>query len=108
MEKENNVWMDEEEIIHVIVPETTTEEEILKIFGGIEESLKKTLKKGKILINLKVLKVIYSATFRQTLAEKIKDLNKEPGYEKAAIFGASPANRMITTIVLKISGVKNV
>ena len=38
MEKENNVWMDEEEIIHVTVPETTTEEEILKIFLDWVES----------------------------------------------------------------------
>ena len=108
MKKENNVWMDESEIIHVLVPEITSEEEILEIFGDIEENLKKTSSKAMILIDMKVAKVIYSATFRQKLAEKIKTLNEEPGYEKAAIFGTSPTNKVITSIVLKVSGVTNI
>ncbi len=108
MEKENNVWMDESEIIHVTIPEITSAEEILEIFGEIEKNLKKTSNKAKVLVNMKVAKVIYSATFRQKLAEKIKALNEEPGYEKVAIFGTSSANKMITSVVLKVSGVTNI
>ena len=108
MEKKNNVWMDDNEIIHVIVPEITTEKEILEIFGEIEKNLRKTSSKAKLLINMKTAKVIYSTAFRQTLAEKIRAVNEAPGYEKAAIFGSSQTNKVITIIVLRVSGVKNI
>ncbi len=106
--EENNIWLDSYKILHVIVPETATEKDILDVFEKMKENLKAVSEKAKLLINVKIAKVIYSSTFRQAIAEKIKSFNEDPGYEKIAILSLSLANRAIATIVLKGAGVENI
>ena len=106
--EENNIWLDSYKILHVIVPETATEKDILDVFEKMKENLKAVSGKAKLLINAKIAKVIYSSTFRQAIAEKIKSFNEDPGYEKIAILSLSLANRAIATIVLKGAGVENI
>ena len=107
-EKKGKVYIGNDGILHIMVPELVTEEDIWEILEEIKKSLGGTLGETKILIHMKTTSVIKSSVFRKITANKIRNLAEKPGYGKAAIFGSNTVLRTIAKFIVAASRVKNI
>ncbi len=109
-EKENKVWIDEKGTIHIFETEPFTEQDIYHILETAKEALKKLRGKGKILVKIteKVTIPVTSSYTRKILVEETKNIIKDPGFEKAAIYGGSAVSRTVASFIIMATGVKNI
>jgi hypothetical protein len=105
---ENKVWTGRDGILYVKVIKTSVEEDVFEILGKIEEALKKSPPKTKILVSMLSSSIIKSSKFRNKCGEKIKKLYKNIGFGKAAIFGLNVTLRTIAKFIIVASGIKNI
>ena len=106
--KQNRVWLREGGIVCITLAKTLTEEDIWNILEDSEEKLRRLSGKGKVLINMSTTSVIRSSQFRKITTEKIKKIARDPGFEKAAIYGGDIVLRTIASFIIMTSGTKNI
>lgn len=107
MEKEKSkIWIDEEGILNVKMIKGVTEDEILNLFKEGREIAKEFTEKPLILIDLTSGIVIISSKIRKNIAEHVKELAKEIGFKKIAIFGGV-MSRTVVSFLISTTGIKN-
>ena len=105
---ENRVWIGKDGIIYVKMVKATVEEDAFEILGKIEEALRKSPPKTKILISILTSSIVKSSQFRKKCGEKIKELYENIGFGRTAIFGLTVIPRAIAKFIIAASGVKNI
>ena len=109
----SKIWLSDEEIICINISNMSDEKDINGILEKTKELLEKFKGKRKILIALSsqtgmLSQMWHTFQARTVLAEKTKSIFKEPGFEKAAIFGGNTTKRVVAAFIITASGVKNV
>jgi len=97
-------------IILFDMSDLSSEESILEKIRAIKEALVQANGEGRVLIKMTpFLKnpITRSSIFRKRMAEKAIEVFKEPGFERAAIFGASVVTKTIASFIINASGLNN-
>lgn len=108
-EGENKVWLDKDGIVNIQVAKAITAEEAYALIDGGGRFLRSFKGKGKVLIHVFPYKGPFVATsrFRKTVSERIKEIIKDPGFEKVAISGVTTIIKTVSSFIITASGVKN-
>ena len=111
--RKTKVWLRGDGILCINVSGIATKEDINEMVEKTKDFLKTLQGKGRILLKLTtdlriVSKAWYTYKHRKILAEKTKNLFKEPGFKKAAIFCKGVTNRTVASFIITASGVDNV
>ncbi len=109
MEKkeENKVFIREDGIIYVKIGEKVSEEGIRDLINRIMEVLGGAPKKPKILVNVGILFLIHSSSFRKEISDKIKIIFKEHEFEKIAFYSVNVKTRTVVSFIIAGTGFKN-
>lgn len=105
--EKNKIWVGKDGILHLKVARTFIEEDVMELIKEVKETLGGFQAKAKILADMSTTSIIRSSQFRKRTAEQIMKMAKDPGFEKAAIFGGNAVMRTIASFIIMASGVKN-
>ena len=110
MEEKNKTWLDDNGITNIKIAEVVTEEDINELLEGAVKILRQSQGKRKVLINIIPYLGPFIATpgFRKRMADKVKTVLKDPGFDKVAISGGNIAIRTVTSFIIMASGIMNV
>jgi hypothetical protein len=103
---ENKIWLDENNIINVKLDKNSDKEEIMSLFDSGEKFARELLGNTSILIDLTSGFFITSSKDRKEIAFKFRDLVKDPGFKKIAVFGKVTAIT-IASFIISVSNLKN-
>jgi len=103
------VFVGRDGIINVELAKTMEEKDVEQLVTEIEEIMKKTPGKARILFNLTSTTThIRSSQFRKELAERIKKIDKNIGFTKVAFFGGNLIIRTIASFIIATAEFKNI
>lgn len=106
--KENKIWLENDGIIRINIGKKMEEE----IFRELTERLKEIAEKvsGKLTVLVDVSKVphIPSSAFRKMGVNLIKDLFKNPGFKKIALWGGGKIQRTVASFVITTTRMKTI
>jgi hypothetical protein len=107
--KSQKVWLDKNKIVHIMIEEVVTEEDINVLIDSAVVILKQFPKEGKVLITITPYEGPFIATpgFRKRIAKKVNNIIKSPGIKKVAVIGGTTIIRTVTSFIIAASGVKN-
>lgn len=105
----NSLWIDKDRVVNIKIIKVITQEEAYEIIDVAERLLKDSKGKSRVLIQILAYKgpFIASSEFRKQVSKKIKEVIKDPGFEKVAILGGTIIIRTVSSFIITASGVKN-
>lgn len=109
-EGESKVWVKNDEIMYIRIGNLSSKKKVFGLLEKLKEILKRFSDKEKVLIDLGVFPFappVHSSLFRKQVVEKLKEITKEAGYKKVAVFWGNTVKRTITSFVIVASGMKN-
>lgn len=107
-EKEYTIFVDDEGIVNIIVPQLIDEEETYKALKKFKEALKSLKEKRKVLVDMMNTRdFITSDEVRKNAADFLKAIqdNPESMIVKGAVFGGPIVVRTIGKFILTLAGV---
>lgn len=110
-EERGGVWIGDDGIVHIEITRVVTGEYVDKLIKKVKLVLEEFSGKGKILVNMGNMADtlgIRSSHFRKKSVEQARDLIKNPGFEKAAIFKGNVMQRTIASFIIVASRQKNI
>ena len=105
--EESKIWLDENNIINVKIDKNIKTEEIMNLFDKGEEFGRELSGNTSILIDLTSGFFVTSSKFRKEIAERFKDLIRDPGFKKVAVFGGIVAIT-VASFIISLSKMENV
>jgi len=105
--EENKVFIREDGIIYVEIGEKVSEQGIRDLIDKIMEVLGDIPKKPKILVNIGILFLIRSSSFRKELSDKIKTIFKEHEFGKIAFYSVNIKTRTVVSFIIAGTGLEN-
>lgn len=105
--EENKVFVREDGIICIEIGEKVSEEGIRDLINRIMEVLGGVSNKPKILVNVGILFLIRSSSFRKEISYKIKTIFKEHEFGKIAFYSANIKTRTVVSFIMAGTGLKN-
>lgn len=108
--KKDSVWTEEGGIVHIFQDKPFTEESVLELAEAVKEALAGAKGPTKILYRLtrKMKGSVTSSRVRKKLVDEIKDVIREYGFEKAAVYDGNTATRTVASFILGVLNVKNI
>ena len=105
--EESRVWLDENNIINVKIGKNVDGEKIMDLFNRGERLSREFLDNPLILIDLTSGFFVTSSKLRKEIAEKFKELVRDPGFKKVAVFGGIAAVT-VASFIISLSKMDNV
>ena len=105
--EENKVFIREDGIIYVEIGEKVSEQGIRDLIDKIMEVLGDIPKKPKILVNIGILFLIRSSSFRKELSDKIKTIFKEYEFGKIAFYSVNIKTKTVVSFIIAGTGLEN-
>ena len=105
--EENKVFIREDGVIYIEIGERVSEEGIRDLINRIVEVLGGVPKKPKILVNVGILFLIHSSSFRKEISDKIKTIFKEHEFGKIAFYSMNIKTRTVVSFIIAGTGFKN-
>ena len=106
--KESKVWLGEDGIIHIEMGGIINEKTLELLKENFLEVAKKLSTKPKVLAVLGPVPHVPSSLFRRKTLEVVKEVLKNPGFEKIAICGGGAMQRISALFIITASGLKNI
>lgn len=102
--------LEKDGIIYLTMTDESSEEAIEEVINKTKEELKKFKGKGKIFVHINpVLGLpLRRYVFRDRLVENAREIIKDIGFSKAAVFGQRIVTRTVAFFIIKAVGVKNI
>ena len=108
-DKEFKIWLGDDGVVRIKLGKTKFNEEALDSLGEkYREITKKLSAKPKILTDVNFVQFGAPAAFRRKTVRFIKDINKDPGFEKQAIWGGSTIIKVVVSFLLTATRLKNI
>ena len=105
--EESRIWLDENNIINVKIGKNVEREKIMDLFNRGEKITRELLDNPSILIDLTSGFFVTSSKLRKEIAERFKELVKDPGFKKVAVFGGIAAIT-VASFIISLSKIENV
>ena len=102
--------LEKDGIIYLTMTDESSEEAIEKVIAKTKEELKRLKGKGKIFVHINpVLGLpLRQYAFRNKLVESAKEIIRDIGFSKAAVFGQRTVTRTVAFFIIKAVGIKNI
>ena len=107
VEEELKVWIDKDGIANIKIIRNFTIEDVKALMKEGRELARSLSEKPKILLDMTSGLNALSSQFRKEIGEQVKELVKDPGFKKVAVFGGVIA-RTIASFIIVASGEKNI
>ena len=104
----SKIWKGDDGIIYVEITGSLDEHIVEELIKEIEEFLKEMPGEGRVLLDIQTPSIIRSSEFRRGVVEWIKQVAKDPGFAKAAVFANNIVIKTIASFILVPSGVKSI
>ena len=105
--EESRIWLDKNNIINVKIGKNIEMEEIMNLFDKGEGLGRDLSGRTSILIDLTSGFFVTSSKLRKEIAERFKELVKDPGFKKVAVFGGIAAIT-VASFIISVSKMENV
>lgn len=105
--EESKIWLDENNIINAKIGKNIDGEKIMDLFDKGERFGRDLSGNTSILIDLTSGFFVTSSKLRKEIAEKFKELVRNPGFKKVAVFGGIAAVT-VASFIISLSKMENV
>lgn len=108
--KKDRVWIHNDGIIRIFEDDPFDEQDIKDVVVAAKRVLGELGGKGRILIKItnKIKTPVTSSETRKELVKEAKNIIKDPGFERAAIYGGSLVSRTVASFIITAIGLKNI
>lgn len=105
--EESNIWLDENNVVNVKISKNVEGGKIMDLFNRGEKIARELSGNTSILIDLTSGFFATSSKLRKEIAEKFKELVKDPGFKKVAVFGGIAAVT-VASFIISLGKMENV
>ncbi len=106
VEEELKVWIDKDGIANIKIIRNFTIEDVKALMNEGRELARNLSEKPKILLDMTSGLNALSSQFRKEIGEQVKELVKDPGFKKVAVFGGNIIIRTVASFIITASGVR--
>lgn len=107
--EESSVWLGEDGIVQAQIGKKYNEKTVDIVVKKFIEVTRELTTKPKILIDISLTPPAYKIILRKKIVKVLKDLFKDPGFEKLAMWGAKTTFiKAITLFIIRAIGIDNI
>ena len=106
--KGGKIWLRDDGIIQIKVYKKLNKEVVERLLRGFQETARGLPIKPKILADISSGPLAPGSLFRKKIVGLIKDVAKDPGFEKIALWGGGITQRTALSFILSVVRLKNI